>query len=424
MAQPPARFAEIPALTGLRFVAVMMVTVAHAAPIVTRPEHPWSAFLRPLAPVGMSLFFSLSGYVIWLNYADGFSKGVTRRAVRDFAVARLARLWPMYLVALAIAVKVAHVAAAASALPGALLYVVLLQAWIPANGDRMMAFSIGAAGHFWSVSDEVFLYVLFPLFAVLLSRVRSVTALLWTAAWVVLGFVAAYALAMQESSRIMAAVAPALPETDAVSWLSYYAPWTHVFEFVIGAIACRIFLASTARKPQRREMRMMAALAALSVVLVVAAVLGFASSAKMGAYFRLGDTALRTLPLVPIGFLLFFVSRYPGSIRRLLSQPVMRLGGEFSYSIYLLHPFVIGLTTTWLHDPIAHLGLNEHLRFAAMLAIAAVSTIAVSAVTFATIERPARRYIRARGGIRKARTAGDDVSAPRPEHGGPYAAGR
>ena len=53
----------------------------------------------------MTVFFTLSGFVMWLNYAESISKGEDG-AVRRFAVARIARLWPMYLLTFAIAVMI------------------------------------------------------------------------------------------------------------------------------------------------------------------------------------------------------------------------------------------------------------------------------------------------------------------------------
>ena len=88
----------------------------------------------------------------------------------------------------------------------------------------------------------------------------------------------------------------------------------------------------------------------------------------------------------------------------------MRLGGEFSYSIYLLHPFVIGLATTRLAAPVEHLLPDAGPRFGAMLAIAVAATVAVAALTFFAIEAPARKAIRARFGIRR-QWAGSDASA-------------
>jgi peptidoglycan/LPS O-acetylase OafA/YrhL len=65
------KIVRVPALTGLRFVAAMMVLIGHglytahfAADTMT------SRILDPLPSMGMTLFFVLSGFVMWVNYAQ------------------------------------------------------------------------------------------------------------------------------------------------------------------------------------------------------------------------------------------------------------------------------------------------------------------------------------------------------------------
>ncbi len=67
------KIVRVPALTGLRFVAAMMVLIGHglyaahfAADTMT------SRILDPLPSMGMTLFFVLSGFVMWVNYAQSF----------------------------------------------------------------------------------------------------------------------------------------------------------------------------------------------------------------------------------------------------------------------------------------------------------------------------------------------------------------
>src|SRR5258708_1617352 len=91
---------QIQSLTGLRFIAALMVMVGHSATVL--PQWWLLRTLVGLAATGMMLFFVLSGFVIWLNYAE--SIGAKRPgALRDFAVARFARLYPMYAVILVLA---------------------------------------------------------------------------------------------------------------------------------------------------------------------------------------------------------------------------------------------------------------------------------------------------------------------------------
>jgi peptidoglycan/LPS O-acetylase OafA/YrhL len=86
------KIVRVPALTGLRFVAAMMVLIGHglyaahfAADTMT------SRILEPLPSMGMTLFLVLSGFVMWVNYARSFRERFWS-SLWCFGVARFARL--------------------------------------------------------------------------------------------------------------------------------------------------------------------------------------------------------------------------------------------------------------------------------------------------------------------------------------------
>ena len=80
MAEPTKRYGgssmkaiHVPALTGLRFIAAMMVLIGHGWPVLHfTGDTITGRFLDPLPSMGMTLFFVLSGFVMWVNYADSF----------------------------------------------------------------------------------------------------------------------------------------------------------------------------------------------------------------------------------------------------------------------------------------------------------------------------------------------------------------
>src|ERR1700733_14455878 len=86
-------------MTGLRGIAAYSVLLAHGLDISFSyggaPSFfsPWAA---RLAYFGMSLFFVLSGFVIFYNYAASFAERPFWQALWDFATARFARLYPLY----------------------------------------------------------------------------------------------------------------------------------------------------------------------------------------------------------------------------------------------------------------------------------------------------------------------------------------
>jgi peptidoglycan/LPS O-acetylase OafA/YrhL len=85
-------------LTGLRIFAALVVFLSH---IPKPPGAP--AFLQAFMDAGYSgvtLFFILSGFIIAWNYEPVLGERLTGSALRTFYVARLARIYPLYLGAL------------------------------------------------------------------------------------------------------------------------------------------------------------------------------------------------------------------------------------------------------------------------------------------------------------------------------------
>jgi hypothetical protein len=231
---------NIPALTGLRFVAAMMVVIGHGAPLIVGMPNLVN-FLMPLSGAAMAPFFVLSGFVIWLNYSQSFVGLIGTWQLRRFAVARLARLWPMYTVTILIAL--ARMAYLGDHIPkeGTILFLFGVQGWIPAIGNTMAAFTLPLVAHLWSVSAEIFLYAFFPLFCVPISRLRNVTTVACVAL-VNLGLATAlHHFLLYQQVAVGALVAPSLPPSAAMGWVGYYAPYPHFFEFAAGCLAARAY---------------------------------------------------------------------------------------------------------------------------------------------------------------------------------------
>src|SRR3954468_18578238 len=90
--QRPAS-SSISSLDGVRLFAALFVLLGHStAPILTLTPQPAALLLvlQVLVAVGMSLFFTLSGFVIHYNYRRSVLTGIAGAA--SFFVARFARL--------------------------------------------------------------------------------------------------------------------------------------------------------------------------------------------------------------------------------------------------------------------------------------------------------------------------------------------
>src|SRR5215472_3828896 len=92
------RLADLPPLTGLRFIAACSVAIAHGTLLTLKfSSDPYRLlyWLSNISGFGMTLFFVLSGFVIHYNYRrtlteDGY------RGFFSFMWARFARLYPLF----------------------------------------------------------------------------------------------------------------------------------------------------------------------------------------------------------------------------------------------------------------------------------------------------------------------------------------
>ena len=148
---------DIRALTGLRFVAALLVLIAHVAlafPNVALafPTSLLRRLLVGLASAGMSLFFVLSGFVMWLNYAHPIAARKPG-AIRDFALARFARLYPMYFVVIAVAFSMAFLLhgwpLVRQILPDTMYFIAGIEVWIPGDNGRLLIFRVPYITHLW-----------------------------------------------------------------------------------------------------------------------------------------------------------------------------------------------------------------------------------------------------------------------------------
>src|ERR1700693_5083936 len=90
---------DIPALTGLRFIAALSVVLAHAVGLLPDGQLPIgvTGWIGTAAGFGMTLFFVLSGFVIHYNYHNLVVQGGAS-GIGEFLWARFSRLYPMFVV--------------------------------------------------------------------------------------------------------------------------------------------------------------------------------------------------------------------------------------------------------------------------------------------------------------------------------------
>jgi peptidoglycan/LPS O-acetylase OafA/YrhL len=343
-----ARGETIAALTGLRAFGALWVVLHHVRPLLDRAAPDWLLLhhYADLGYLGVDLFSFLSGFVIAHNYAERLAHPAPGQRRRFFWL-RVARLFPLHLFAMA-SLGGLFLALGSPALGPAEQYtaggfvaqLLLVHAW----GLRSdLDWNVPS----WTVSAEWLCYLVFPLAAGPLVRLRRSGTALGLATAVVAATVAA----------VVALGHPHMNATLLAGCLRIGG------EFAAGALLQRAHAAGgLAALPWTR----------LTVLALLAALLVPALSPATG--------------LFAFGALVLALAHDRSAASRPLRHPVVVYLGEISYSIYLMHWIVL------LAIQAAHPRLGPWIFL--LLDFAAILGVAV--LTHHAIERPARRAIRRR----------------------------
>lgn len=368
------RTGEIKALTGLRIIASVWVVLFHFRPLLWDAAPDFSAALAPMlncGAQGVDLFFILSGFVLTWNYLDRMGPSWSTRATVHFLWLRLARVWPVYLVTLHLAVafviftlNVGHVHPENPIPLTAISYVrqlLLVQLWFEPFFD-------GSSwnGPAWSISAEWLAYLLFGVLVLVIFRMAQVTRV---------------------RGLLMLAFAFSLPPMLlllATGW--FYTPWSWlpriVTQFAAGALA-----SAAVRKlqPGDRVRRGAGYLSLVLVAIIVGAVYWFDAHPLKTVSDSSGLVDVLFMPLVVT------LTIGAGSLPRLLSTRPMVYGGEISFGLYMVHELV---HNAWNWAAVQfELILRDPGGQWMMLGILAAAVAGAMAL-YHGVEEPARRWMR------------------------------
>ncbi len=384
--------AQLLPLTGLRFVAAWLVVVYHFGQPLAAHQPAWLLSIVQHGYVGVGLFFVLSGFILTYIYTGAGPTAELSRA--RFWTARLARVYPLYLVSLAAAAPPVVArglvgGASASTTPGSLLsglpVLLMVQAWHPATAT---AWNIPA----WSLSVEACFYALFPFLIRPLLRLRPrQLAGVALAAWGA-GLVAPLAYLLLEPDGVH--VTGPLSVAEEGFWLAAvkYHPLLHLHEFVLGIAAGRVFLSARLRAPVGHA-RPRPAGAVVATALVALAILLILASGSALPYLLLHNGLLAPL----FAALIYGLAASRTGLAAALSGAWLVRLGEASYAVYLLQAplmtyarVVVGVVSGRGLARDAHL-LSGDVGF---LAAYGVGLIALALLLQRYVEAPARNWLR------------------------------
>jgi peptidoglycan/LPS O-acetylase OafA/YrhL len=390
----------VPPLTGIRALAALLVLGLHTDLNVPADATVILPFLAR-GYLGVDFFFVLSGFIITHVYFASLAQP-TRNAVQIFLWHRFIRLYPVHVTVLAALVVLVYLARVnhiplnhpqewrGAEIPWQLT---LLHAWGVTAKPGWNAPS-------WSISAEWFAYLLFPLLAPALMLVRERLAALLIAIAALAGTAAIFSIA----------------DWSLNTWVGTPALARVLGEFLCGAALCRaVALSRRHARPcaghprlsyrggrdvdgrdepgqDDRELGAIRTKTAFSLrlphpsgdLLGTTAFLLFLIGASAGLP-DFGLVALLALTILGAATAETYLARILGS------RPLVWLG-EISYSIYMIHfPVLIVTRRLWERLGIAQWTPSGK---AAAFALTVAMVIALAAMLYYAVERPARTRLR------------------------------
>lgn len=346
---------RLPSLTSLRFYAALFVVIYHLSRQVG--AIPGISHVAWYGRTGVTFFFVLSGLVLAWTYHDAMP------SLRTFWWRRFARIWPLLAVAtvgssavyVIMGVPVPPVSVAAA--------LAMVHAWIP---NALMV--RGGNGATWSLSDEAFFYLCFPLVLALFKRL-SVQSKLRAAGAAVVVLIATWVL-----------ITASVDDTFLRIWAVDYLPLSRLMQFVVG-----VAIGSAVRGGWRPRIRL-----DVAVTLALGFHLGlyvwghFAGSSPWNPYSASHVLATPFFALVVLAAAL----RDLGGRTGWLGTPWGLRLGHWSFAWYLVHEIFL---RSWVYVLGRPVGLPETLL---AWGIVLSASLTCAGLLYHFVEHPSERRLR------------------------------
>jgi peptidoglycan/LPS O-acetylase OafA/YrhL len=367
-------------LTPLRGIAALLVVVFHSDLLLAPFMPPRYTNLIRSGWMWVDFFFMLSGFILSYVYAKEFTQVITWSGYSKYLSARFARIYPLHLLTLLIAligsVVIVNIADGLDPFFRAMFdpstsiaSLFLLQGM---HLYRIAPLNTPA----WSLSTEWWMYMIFPLL------VPAFASLRWRGKLTTLSLLgASYLVLMYCIGPISGNFGGGRPTIDLVADFGFL---RCAAGFLLGMLFCELYVSRTAHACFSNDLTFTALF--LGVLIAM----------------HLGVHELLTLSFFPL--ILIAAAYNETIIRRVLeSRPLQKLG-DWSFSLYMVHvPILYVFWILKLHsnptmfaDVMALLNQKPDYQSGLIeLCIFLPITLMVSALTYRYIEIPSRNYLNA-----------------------------
>ena len=400
-AEPDGVTVDVPAMRtprhfacfdGLRAIAVVSVVLLHTAWVSGFTERSSLGLYTSRLEIGVSVFFLISGFLLYRPFAVSHLTGLRRPGTRRFWERRLLRIVPAYWLALTLLAYVFHSVTMGPGWQGVVSQYLFLQIYLPTQ----IFFGITQA---WSLCTEMSFYLFLPFYAALvgLRRRAQHLQLAWELAGIAVLFVTSFVfrnwvlhmpLLKVEGGKFVAICSPhcstnATLATLMVDWLPAY---LDLFGFGMLLAVLSVWFAERDTEPKWLASRAMPWASWAGAAVTFWAVAHVVTDKNI-LYFVTPRVNLERQSLY--GLFAFFLllpavfgPQDRSWIRRLLrSWPVASIG-VISYGVYLWHLNIIFGFLDWM-------GWARKMEPFWILALAVLGlSILVASASYFVVERP------------------------------------
>lgn len=320
-------FGRIDSLTGLRFIAALLVFVHHF-----QGRFGFTGTGLPLANNAVSFFFVLSGFILTLVYARRFegssrSASVSAADVISFLKKRFARLWPLHFVCLLICVATVRYL-------NLDFWVIVTNLFLVHSWTGHAPYVTGLNNVSWSISTELFFCFAFPLLVM-----RGYHGFLWRYGFLILATLGCLIL---------------LNFAISYDWISKRSliltiqanPLMRLLEFATGILTAYLFTRAPKRIDRGVSTDTAFEIGALGLVVTwwvfffKLDVLTVVFSAPMIGHAL--STWMWFCSAAPLfGIVIWTFARSNGLISKFMASPAMVHLGEISFAFYMIHMLVM-----------------------------------------------------------------------------------
>jgi peptidoglycan/LPS O-acetylase OafA/YrhL len=328
----------------------------------------------------VDLFFIMSGFIILHVYKDDFSGRIGWDSFRKYIIARFARIYPLHFFAMLLLVTGVILFSPAGTYPNPIenpaaipTGFLLLHSYYFHN---LYTWNIPS----WSISAEWAAYMLFPFLALFLNKNKLLALILFLT-----GVALAYLSIMYFLPR-KNFFNPSIPVPHNLNTTYDYGFLRGIAGFTTGMIVYTFFQWSSAKGMFRKDVY-----AVVTSVLVVLAL-----------HFAISDV----YTVILFAALVFYFALNNRYLHLCLNNRILQYIGKISYSIYLMQIFLQEPFSKGLRLPgVVGFGRGkQNIDFGPGLGFCVIYLfllIAISSLSYYTIEQPCRKWINKLGSIKR-----------------------